>query len=311
MESLEQPPDATSAAIAAALKKQAAFELKGTMAPVAVLRLHTTDLMQIERPLRRRIMQRPQLFLNAPMLLDFGALEHPGVLALTALVSLMRSFKLVPVGAVNVPQALVGAVAAAGLGILQVAPMGKRRRSDDPADVPTPPPIPARAPVAAAPSTPPPAATPRPVAVAPPPPPRAPEPPPPAPAAAQPAPPPPPPAPVIQTRTAHGGPVVVTKPVRSGQVIYAQNNDLVVLAPVNPGAQVMADGHVHIYNTLRGRAIAGAQGLPGARIFVQKIEAELVAIADLYMTAEEIPGKLRGKPVQIYLEGRECRIAPL
>jgi septum site-determining protein MinC len=103
----------------------------------------------------------------------------------------------------------------------------------------------------------------------------------------------------------------VTKPVRSGQVIYAQNNDLVVLAPVNAGAQVMADGHVHIYNTLRGRAIAGAQGLPGARIFCQKIEAELVAITDLYMTADEIPANLRGRPVQIFLEGREFRIAAL
>jgi septum site-determining protein MinC len=302
MESLDQPPDATSAAIAAALKKQAAFELKGTMAPLAVLRLHTTDLMQIERPLRRRIVQRPQLFLNAPMLLDFGALEQPGALALTALVSLMRSFKLVPVGAINVPQALAGAVAAAGLGILQATPMAKPRPTVDEADVPTPPPTPVRA-APPPPPPPPPAAAP----------PRSPvPPPPPPPAAAQPAPPPPPaPAVVVQTRTAHGGPVVVSKPVRSGQVVYAQNNDLVVLAPVNPGAQVMADGHVHIYNTLRGRAIAGAQGLPGARIFCQKIEAELVAIADLYMTAEEIPGKLRGKPVQIFLEGRECRIAAL
>jgi septum site-determining protein MinC len=112
-------------------------------------------------------------------------------------------------------------------------------------------------------------------------------------------------------RAAHGGPVVVTKPVRSGQVVYAQNNDLVLLAPVNPGAQVMADGHVHIYSTLRGRAIAGAQGLPGARIFVQKLEAELVAIADAYVMAEEMPARLRGHAVQVYLDGNECRMAPL
>ena len=290
MESLDQQAaDAASAVIAAAVKKQAAFELKGTMAPLAVFRLHTTDLMQIERPLRRRIAQRPQMFLNAPMLLDFGALEHPGALALTALVSLMRSFKLVPVGAINVPHALAAAVSAAGLGILQATPMAKPRVADDQADVPTPPPI--RVP-AAAPPPPPPARTPAAAAPIPPTPPapmRTPELPPrtpsPAPVAVQSA---PPPAPIVQTRTAHGGPVVVTRPVRSGQVVYAQNNDLVVLAPVNPGAQVMADGHVHIYNTLRGRAIA-----------------------DLYMTAEEIPAKLRGKPVQIYLEGRECRIAPL
>ena len=97
-------------------------------------------------------------------------------------------------------------------------------------------------------------------------------------------------------RPPHTGPVVVTKPVRGGQVIYAQNNDLVVLAPVNPGAQVIADGHVHIYATAaraRGRRRAG---LPGARIFCQKLEAELVAVAGAYVMAEEIPAALRGAP---------------
>ena len=83
--------------------------------------------------------------------------------------------------------------------------------------------------------------------------------------------------------------MVVRQAVRGGQVVYAQNNDLVVLAPVNAGAQVIADGNVHIYSTLRGRAVAGAQGLPGARIFIQQLEAELVAVAGVYMMAEEIP----------------------
>ncbi len=294
------------------MKRQAAFELKGTMAPLAVMRLHTTDLMSIERPLRRRIAQRPQLFLNAPVLLDFGALEQPGALALTALISLMRSFRLVPVGAINVPEALVGAIAMVGLGILQTAPL-KTRAADDGSDAVTPPPRSVEPPRAPAPRVAEPPRLPEPAR-------RAAEPPPPPPPAATPpampvatAPPAPPPAIAtpVAVRTAHGGPVVVTKPVRGGQVVYAQNNDLVVLAPVNPGAQVMADGHVHIYNTLRGRAIAGAQGLPGARIFCQKMEAELIAIGNLYMTADEIPAKLRGKPVQIYLEGRECRIAAL
>src|SRR5579884_3531254 len=72
------------------------------------------------------------------------------------------------------------------------------------------------------------------------------------------------PAPAVAA--AHAGPVVVTTPVRGGQVVYAQNNDLVILAPVNPGAQVIADGHLHVYAPMRGRGVAGAQGLPGARI---------------------------------------------
>ena len=105
--------------------------------------------------------------------------------------------------------------------------------------------------------------------------------------------------------------MVVRQAVRGGQVVYAQNNDLVVLAPVNAGAQVIADGHVHIYSTLRGRAVAGANGLPGARIFVQKLEAELIAVSGSYVMAEEIPPQLRGRAVQASLENGDCTLALL
>ena len=119
------------------------------------------------------------------------------------------------------------------------------------------------------------------------------------------------PLPALLPRAPHAGPMVVTKPVRGGQVIHARDNDLVVLAPVNPGAQVIADGHLHIYAPLRGRAVAGAGGLPGARIFCQKLEAELVAIAGAYVMAEEIPAELRGRAAQVFLENGECRITAL
>ena len=127
---------------------------------------------------------------------------------------------------------------------------------------------------------------------------------------------PPPPAPSQETPApqllaSHSGPVVVTTPVRGGQVIYAHNNDLVVLAPVNPGAQVIADGHQHVYAPMRGRGVAGAQGLPGARIFCQKLEAELLAISGAYLMADEIPIAMRGRAVQIYLENGQCRLQPL
>ena len=105
--------------------------------------------------------------------------------------------------------------------------------------------------------------------------------------------------------------MVITKPVRSGQVVYAQNNDLVVLAPVNPGAQVIADGHVHVYAPLRGRARRRRAGLLGARIFCQRLEAELVAISGAYLIADDIPAERRGRAAQIYLENGECRIAAL
>ena len=83
------------------------------------------------------------------------------------------------------------------------------------------------------------------------------------------------------------------------------------MAPVNPGAQIYADGHIHIYSTLRGRAMAGAQGMTDARIFVQKLEAELVAVAGAYVMADDIPIDRRGKACQVFFENGECRISAL
>jgi septum site-determining protein MinC len=98
-------------------------------------------------------------------------------------------------------------------------------------------------------------------------------------------------------------------PVRSGQQVYADNRDLTVLATVGAGAEVIADGSIHIYGTLRGRALAGAQGNEKARIFCREFHAELVAIAGHYQVLEDIPKELRGRPVQAWLEGDELRFA--
>ena len=94
---------------------------------------------------------------------------------------------------------------------------------------------------------------------------------------------------------------MITDPVRSGQQVYAENSDLVVLAPVSSGAELIADGCIHIYGALRGRAIAGATGNPNARIFCKRLEADLVAIAGVYMVADQIPKQLLGKSVQVKL----------
>ena len=95
---------------------------------------------------------------------------------------------------------------------------------------------------------------------------------------------------------------VVDRPLRSGQQVYARGGDLVVLAAVNAGAEVIADGSIHIYAPLRGRALAGASGATGARIFTTRFEAELVSIAGVYRTFEAgVPGELAGKPAQVQL----------
>jgi septum site-determining protein MinC len=100
-------------------------------------------------------------------------------------------------------------------------------------------------------------------------------------------------------------------PVRSGQQVYAQERDLTVCATVGAGAEVIADGSIHVYGALRGRALAGAGGLATARIFCREFRAELVAVAVHYKVLEEIPKELLGKAVQIWLEHDKLRIEQL
>ena len=102
-----------------------------------------------------------------------------------------------------------------------------------------------------------------------------------------------------------------TQPVRSGQQIYAQGRDLTVTAAVGAGAEVIADGSLHIYAPLRGRALAGARGDVTARIFCREFGAELVAIAGRYKLIEELPAALRGKAVQIWLDDETIHIEEL
>jgi septum site-determining protein MinC len=94
---------------------------------------------------------------------------------------------------------------------------------------------------------------------------------------------------------------LVTQPVRSGTQIYARGTDLVVTAPVSPGAEIMADGNIHVYAALRGRALAGASGDVEARIFCSRLEAELVSIAGRYLVSDQLPPEQRGLAVQIAL----------
>lgn len=96
--------------------------------------------------------------------------------------------------------------------------------------------------------------------------------------------------------------LIVDKPLRSGQQVYARGRDLVVLAMVNAGAEVIADGHIHVYAPLRGKAIAGARGNTEARIFALAMEPELVSIAGIYRTSEVAwPDEVLGKPTQVRL----------
>jgi septum site-determining protein MinC len=105
--------------------------------------------------------------------------------------------------------------------------------------------------------------------------------------------------------------LLLDSPVRSGQSIVFTEGDVTVLGSVGSGAEIVAGGSIHIYGALRGRAMAGVNGNSAARIFCQKIEAELLAIDGYYQTAEDIDVNLRNRPAQAWLEGDTMKITPL
>ncbi|KQV89561.1 MULTISPECIES: septum site-determining protein MinC [unclassified Roseateles] len=117
---------------------------------------------------------------------------------------------------------------------------------------------------------------------------------------------------IIEKPAAPAPTLVIDKPLRSGQRIYAKGGDLVVLALVNHGAEVIADGSVHVYAPLRGKAIAGARGDTSARIYAHSLEAELLSIAGIYRTTENpLPADVAGKPAQVLLDGEKLLMLPL
>jgi septum site-determining protein MinC len=105
--------------------------------------------------------------------------------------------------------------------------------------------------------------------------------------------------------------LLLESPVRSGQSVIFADGDVTVLGSVSSGAEIVAGGSIHIYGTLRGRAMAGVNGNPAARIYCQKIEAELLAIDGYYQTAEQIDASVRNGPAQAWLEGDVMKISPL
>ncbi|QIO34303.1 septum site-determining protein MinC [Bradyrhizobium sp. 1(2017)] len=105
--------------------------------------------------------------------------------------------------------------------------------------------------------------------------------------------------------------LLLDHPVRSGQTVIFPEGDVTILGSVGSGAEIVAGGSIHVYGALRGRAMAGVNGHTSARIYCQKIEAELLAIDGFYQTADDIDAALRGKPAQAWLQGNTMRITAL
>lgn len=251
------------------------FELEGMVSTVTVLRLSTTDLTAVKRELRSKLEQLPGFFLDAPIVVDLSTLEGTD-----------DEPELAPHERQEVPLRALSDL----LRELKVVPIGIRnlreeRRSEARAAgfgvirsggkrTPKATRETARETGAAA---------------------REPQ---------------QEPAGAAQMGQG-GGSLILRTPLRGGQVYYAEQCDAIVLAQVNTGAEIIADGNIHIYGTLRGRALAGAHGNEDARIFCRSLEADLVAIAGCYLRADEIPAKARGKAAQIYLDNGNLVVAEL
>ena len=252
------------------------LEIKiSTVVAVAAL-LGDTDLAKVSAALSQVTGGTPDYFEDDFTVIDLGNLlapPVPGSIAWPELIALFRSHRLNPVAVRNAPESLEEEIRAFGLSI---DGMDQSRTFEL-----TPPPSPPQAELSAA-VTPAPTPAPKPV-----------------------------PAQVAETAAAT--PSVVTKvidtPVRSGQRVYARGGDLVVMATVNPGAEVIADGSIHVYAPLRGRALAGAAGSSEARIIATSMEAELVSIGGVYRTFEDgWPKELKGQAVQVLLQDERLEL---
>ena len=232
----------------------AVFEIKSANLPLVALRLRTPSLPDLAAALAERYGDLPDFFDHDPLVLDAAALaEDAPAPDMAALLALLRGHRLTPVAVRGGPAAWREAALAAGLAWTPEVTLPREPEGSDPKVAPSP----AEAPVAPAQPR---ADLPAEASIA------------------------SVPAPALPA-------LVVDRPLRSGQRVYARGRDLVLLAMVNPGAEVVADGHIHVWAPLRGRAIAGARGLTEARILSLCMEPELVSIAGVYRTCETpLPG---------------------
>jgi len=256
-------------------REEPAFKIKNANLPVLVLHLKTADMARVKAQLATRLKQMPDFFAHAPVVLGLADLaDADATLDFPDLLDFMRQHRMQAAGVQGGSAAQQDAAARAGLGVIpdipsRAAPIAKSPPDAVPAAVDSGP---------AQPDLPGLEVEPEPVPDT-------------------------PATPEVRPT------LVIDKPVRTGQRIHAEGANLVVLAIVNAGAELIADGDIHVYAPLRGRALAGARGNTAARIYVQSMEAELVAIAGYFQVFDEgIPEAVHGKFSQIFLDGEKIQV---
>jgi septum site-determining protein MinC len=269
-----------------------AFKIKTGNLPLLQLHINTTDMAELKKQLKQRLSQTPDFFAHTPIVLELSAIAgNSSGLNFAELMTFMLEHSMCAAGVVGGSEAQRAEAAKVGLGLFPDAPVRNplRRATDDAFSVTGRRAVPIQERLFSSdPVTPELAVSPvvpevkqveapQPVEVV---------------------------APVIAPVPVVRQTMVIDKPVRTGQRIYAEGANLVVLAIVNAGAELIADGDIHVYAPMRGRAIAGARGNEAARIFVQSLEAELLSIAGCFKVFEDgIPENVSGKPAHVHLDG--------
>jgi len=230
----------------------AAFDLKGSLFTLTVLRLYSDDLDAVSDQLGARVEQAPAFFQSAPIVIDLQSLPEGSRVDFALLVGLLRGYGLIPVGIVGGNYDDREMAKVMDLAILSHGKSGQK----------------------------------------------------------------PEPPPVVEDKieqvnlepTSDIQNMLVTRPVRSGQRLFAAHGDLIVMAHVSSGAELLAVGNIHIYGQLRGRALAGVKGDESARIFCQNLNAELVSIAGHYKVNDDFADDVRAKSSQVYLDNKKLRV---
>jgi len=250
----------------------AANRVQGGIFTLMVVKVGDPYDPALEREIAEQVALSPGFFADAPIVLDLkDSLGCTSVADYTSLRQLLRRHGMIPVGVQNASALQLRAAKAVDLSAFSGASGAGARRPAPAVERAAPAPEPERAP-------PPRERSPAPLERA----------------ADRPA---------ADQRTR-----LVTQPVRSGTQIYAKGGDLVVVAPVSAGAELIADGHIHVYGALRGRAIAGAMGDTNARIFAHRFAAELVSVAGRYIVSDAIPAEHLNQPAQVALIDDELHI---
>jgi septum site-determining protein MinC len=254
-------------------ERKACFQFKTSFSPCTIMQVNHYDLTQLEQQLMATISRAPNFFIGSALIIDLEPINHLENIDFTSMKQIIIKNNMVPVGVRGGNEHQHAQATSAGIPVITVG-----RQTTDLKPAPKEEPPQEKQPV----EEPRQEETPKEESTS---------------------------EETIRSTSGYQQAKLITTPIRSGMQVYAKDADLIVVAPVSVGAELLADGNIHVYGPLRGRALAGVQGNTNARIFCRTLEAELVAIAGYYLVKEDmfnLPGP--DATVQIYLQNEQVKI---